>query len=665
MLQLVVMGIGVFYVFKLLTLAGASAKLGLPPDQLITWRALRQRQYGWGIAAGWGSFVVGLVVASATTGNRVYYSQSSALQAQIPTIVITAIVLVGGIVLSARAGRKATAIQSGGSAAHPRPGAIPGWNSGPQAPAWPAAGIVATVSCPRCGMVMPGAWVRFCPNCGQTMAVPAPDLAAAPAADEATPPVAVVPVPLSPAPQAALPAQPWAPQASGAKFARPSWASRRIVAAAAGIGVVVIVVAAVLLVGVVGNSPVSALATQNPSPTLSTGGSASPAAAMTRAAAPTMLTRVTLPATASMMAVVASWGTTITIWTPAANPISDLSGLTSDQVGFWNNSRLGMGTYKAADDLFHAYGQPKDGYYGCPHAAAAFSECTALRIYFADDTVKSIPGGIPVEFVAGGSGASPVAGSTTPGGAAATSDPGSTPAPGLTKTAAPIANPTATPMGSITYSPSDIECGAAYTVTITLPSWVGGGDLLTWLNDGSNSYNDSAMFSFTKHGDGSWDLVDSVAAGTWTCGESSDYNMSESSPGGHTMKIVDEAAEADAAQGSYTLHNSARIGYSPSTITCGGAYTVTIVLPAWLDGGDQIDWRYGSSVVQFESVGTQFSRQGDGTWILVDLQADGSWGCDTSSTDYSLMETAPGGHTLSIDTDTWELASGSYTITGP
>lgn len=118
---------------------------------------------------------------------------------------------------------------------------------------------------------------------------------------------------------------------------------------------------------------------------------------------PTLATQAVIVATPKMMAVVDAWGTSITVWTSATDPLADLAGLTAENVGFWNNSSLGMGTYTAGKDLFAAFGEPRDdGIYGCPFVDDAFTGgCGDIRIYFADSTVTSVAGGIPVVFEAG------------------------------------------------------------------------------------------------------------------------------------------------------------------------------------------------------------------------------------------------------------------------
>lgn len=111
MLQLIFMFLGIVYLFKLIGLGNASTKMVLPPEALADWRHQRSHQYVWGIIAGWGSFVVSFVVAKATMDPDGYYTQSDALAAAIPSLLIGIAILVVGIVFSMGAGRKAKAIE--------------------------------------------------------------------------------------------------------------------------------------------------------------------------------------------------------------------------------------------------------------------------------------------------------------------------------------------------------------------------------------------------------------------------------------------------------------------------------------------------------------------------------------------------------------------------
>ena len=99
------------------------------------------------------------------------------------------------------------------------------------------------------------------------------------------------------------------------------------------------------------------------------------------------------------MEVVNSWNGSIHAFTPLNNPVQDLKGLAAESVGFWNNSGLGMDLYTEVQELFEADGEAKDeGLYACPDAANVFLECPNIQIYFTDDSIDSVVGGVRVVF---------------------------------------------------------------------------------------------------------------------------------------------------------------------------------------------------------------------------------------------------------------------------
>ncbi len=64
MIQIILMIIGLVYFVKLLTLGSQSAaKLGWDATAFEEWKQLKRHECNWMIAAGWGSFVLSLVVA--------------------------------------------------------------------------------------------------------------------------------------------------------------------------------------------------------------------------------------------------------------------------------------------------------------------------------------------------------------------------------------------------------------------------------------------------------------------------------------------------------------------------------------------------------------------------------------------------------------------------
>jgi len=107
---------------------------------------------------------------------------------------------------------------------------------------------------------------------------------------------------------------------------------------------------------------------------------------------------IKLKINAEAMAIVSSWESTIQAFTSASKPVNSLDGLTSEEVGFWNNSKLGFDLYDNVSKLFEAFGNPLNGLYGCPDAENAFSECSSIRIFFVDSSITEVKGGIKVIF---------------------------------------------------------------------------------------------------------------------------------------------------------------------------------------------------------------------------------------------------------------------------
>src|ERR1035437_7740890 len=124
MLQVIMLVVGVWYVFELLTIGSSGLKLGLPPEILVEWRAQRKKQYLWGIAAGWGSLVAGILTSVGMTPS--YPTTTDVARAQLSMIVVTAIVLIGCLVVSIAASKKAKSFeQKWTSLGYGMPGAYP------------------------------------------------------------------------------------------------------------------------------------------------------------------------------------------------------------------------------------------------------------------------------------------------------------------------------------------------------------------------------------------------------------------------------------------------------------------------------------------------------------------------------------------------------------
>lgn len=108
-------------------------------------------------------------------------------------------------------------------------------------------------------------------------------------------------------------------------------------------------------------------------------------------------TEVIVLVSSDAMDVISSWNSSINAFTPANNPVTNLKGLTANDVGFWNNSRLGMGLYEDVVKLLSAdLGTPwKEGLYAKPDVNKAFP---SLRIYFTDNSITEIDGAARVTF---------------------------------------------------------------------------------------------------------------------------------------------------------------------------------------------------------------------------------------------------------------------------
>ena len=167
MFQAIMLVVGVYYLLRLVTLGSAGVNVGMPPEVLQQWRGQKRRQYIWGIVAGWGSFVFGLILLSTTFNicqQNVYNCTSAqALEVTVMVFVMTLPVLLGGVLLSDRARRKAKTLQRGTSASvqpgwpqpgWPQPGAYP---SAPAQPGWPQPGAYPSAPA-QPGWPQPGAY---------------------------------------------------------------------------------------------------------------------------------------------------------------------------------------------------------------------------------------------------------------------------------------------------------------------------------------------------------------------------------------------------------------------------------------------------------------------------------------------------------------------------
>ena len=160
-LELPLLILGVFYIYKLSVLGTEGLKYGMPPEALQAWQGHKRMESIWGIIAIFGSFVIGIIgyVAYALTistscSDNYYYSRTCTSNGGSVAVLLLGgmlaplVLLVVGMVLSWMAHSKANAIRLQSSpAGYVMPGAYPpaqgGWPQQPGAypppPAQPGA----------------------------------------------------------------------------------------------------------------------------------------------------------------------------------------------------------------------------------------------------------------------------------------------------------------------------------------------------------------------------------------------------------------------------------------------------------------------------------------------------------------------------------------------
>jgi hypothetical protein len=121
MLQIILMVLGVVYLFKLLMMnKSTGSNLGLEADALAQWQSHRRWQYIWMIVAGWGSAAFGIVVgliAGVVMGARGGLTQDDLFTLQIVITILSIIVIIVFWVLSSRQEKKAKALERQASGA--------------------------------------------------------------------------------------------------------------------------------------------------------------------------------------------------------------------------------------------------------------------------------------------------------------------------------------------------------------------------------------------------------------------------------------------------------------------------------------------------------------------------------------------------------------------
>ena len=142
-LELPLLILGIFYIYKLAQLGSDGLTFNMPPDALQAWRGEKRMQYIWGAIAVFGSFVIGVIgyfmyAATTTTCARDYYYNSNSCGSGgsvaillLGVFLAPLIVLIVGFVLAWMASSRAKAIQMQASpTSYGMPGGYPvqgGW----------------------------------------------------------------------------------------------------------------------------------------------------------------------------------------------------------------------------------------------------------------------------------------------------------------------------------------------------------------------------------------------------------------------------------------------------------------------------------------------------------------------------------------------------------
>lgn len=101
--------------------------------------------------------------------------------------------------------------------------------------------------------------------------------------------------------------------------------------------------------------------------------------------------------------------------------------------------------------------------------------------------------------------------------------------------------------------------------------------------------------------------------------------------------------------------------YSPSTITCGSSYTLTIKLPSTVKGTDEVTVKFDGKISDTETVSDSFAKQSDGSWLYTGTSGEGAWDCNSSGD--TIGKTTVGKHTETIEDSKGNiLAQGTYTL---
>ena len=108
-------------------------------------------------------------------------------------------------------------------------------------------------------------------------------------------------------------------------------------------------------------------------------------------------TIVIIKVSSEVMQELSSWDGRIVFFTSATNPITDLSGLSGDQIAMW-----GMELYENFKQLFRVIGEPKETGRVIGDVAGIFTKNPDLRLFITWDTfekdILDTGGGIRIRF---------------------------------------------------------------------------------------------------------------------------------------------------------------------------------------------------------------------------------------------------------------------------
>jgi hypothetical protein len=120
-IQAVMCVVGVYYALRLLTMQDARPSFGLSLESREEWRRQKVLQYRWGIIAGWGSLLIGVVPLVLITANcpQQVCTAEAADPAVWVTLISSLVVLIVGVILSVAASNRARRVEQTNSSGTP------------------------------------------------------------------------------------------------------------------------------------------------------------------------------------------------------------------------------------------------------------------------------------------------------------------------------------------------------------------------------------------------------------------------------------------------------------------------------------------------------------------------------------------------------------------